>query len=183
MLSRRKISLPLLALLMAGCQQVALPDEQDALSAPNEAEGFAGVLGTGAGSMSCPYTVADLQDATLPSDEPVWLIGYVVGTARGAMGNAVFSPEAENQSNILLSEDSLCESTDDCIPVELQSAKAKLSFSVPTNRAHFRKCLLVKGKPSVYLNRKGLRGVSTGLWLDGFDIASVAPLNWGTIEI
>ena len=183
MLLPRKISLTLLAALMVGCQQVDLTDEPNATSVQNEAEGFTAVLGTGLGSMSCPYTVADVMDAALPTDEPVWVIGYVVGTARQSMGNAVFSPEAENQSNILLSPDSLCESTDNCIPVELQSEKARSSFSIPTNRAHFRQPLLVKGRPSVYLNRKGLRGVSTGLWLDGFDIASVAPLNWGTIEI
>ena len=183
MLSLRKISTLLLALLMAACQQVVLTDDTDDSPTPDETEDFVSVVGTGLGSMRCPYTVTDLCDTSLPGDEPVWVIGYVVGTARQAMSNAVFSPDAENQTNILLSPDSLCCSTDGCIPVELQSAKARTSFSVPTNRAHFRKCLLVKGLPSVYLNRKGLRGVSTGLWLDGFDISSVAPQNWGSIEI
>ena len=183
MLSLRKINMPLLALLLAACQQISLTDETDGSPTLDETEGFVSVVGTGLGSIRCPYTVTDLCEATLPSDDPVWVIGYVVGTARQAMSNAVFTPDAENQTNILLSPDSLCTSTNGCIPVELQSARARTSFSVPTNREHFRKCLLVKGLPSVYLNRKGLRGVSTGLWLDGFDISSVAPQNWGSIEI
>lgn len=181
MLLLKRNSLAILCLLFICCQKADL-DAEPAEVAETTVQSVA-IVGTGLGSMSCPYTVADVMDAALPTDEPVWVIGYVVGTARQSMGNAVFSPETENQSNILLSPDSLCESTDDCIPVELQSEKARSSFSIPTNRAHFRQPLLVKGRPSVYLNRKGLRGVSTGLWLDGFDIASVAPLNWGTIQI
>ena len=181
MLLPKRNSLAILCLLFICCQKADL-DAEPAEVAETTVQSVA-IVGTGLGSMSCPYTVADVMDAPLPSDEPVWVIGYVVGTARQSMSNAVFSPEAENQSNILLSPDSLCESTDDCIPVELQSEKARSNFSIPTNRAHFHQPLLVKGRPSVYLNRTGLRGISTGLWLDGFDIASVAPLNWGTIQI
>jgi hypothetical protein len=100
------------------------------------------------------------------------------------MSNATFLSESQNQTNILLSSDSLCTDTARCIPVELSSDKWRKALSLPTNTLHFRKCLLVQGIPSRYLyNRKGLRNVSAGLWLDGFDIASVAPQDWNTIEI
>jgi hypothetical protein len=51
------------------------------------------------------------------------------------------------------------------------------------NAEHFGKCLLIKATPSVYLKRKGLQNVSAGLWLDGFNISTVSPIEWGSIEI
>jgi len=183
MLSRKRNSLVLLCLLFACCQKIdptTAPEEADA---PDEAEGAVAVLGTGEGTKAYPYTVADIRSSSLSSSEAVWVIGYMVGTARLSMGNAVFTADATNQSNILLSSDSLCNDTARCIPVELSSDKWRQSLSLPANAMHFRKCLLVKAIPSPYLHRKGLRSVSAGLWLDGFDISSVAPQEWDVIDM
>ena len=182
MLLRKRNSLALLCLvLLTCCQKIDLPVEPDNTGAAGNEEQAAGIIGTGEGTMECPYTATDIRSLELSNSEAVWVIGYMVGTARLSMSNAAFSIEADNQSNILLSTDSLCSNADLCIPVELSSAKNKTSFSLPANTGHFRKCLLVKGVPSTYLNRKGLRNISTGLWLDGFDISSVAPEEWGSI--
>lgn len=180
MLLRKRNSLLLLCLLLACCQKADLTVEPDETGTSEESEA---VIGTGEGTRKCPYTVADIRSKELDGSEAVWVIGYMVGTARQAMSHAVFSIDADNQSNILLSGDSLCSDASNCIPVELNTAKLKDNFSLPTNTNHFQKCLLLKGVPLMYLNRKGLRKVSAGLWMDGFDIASIAPTEWGTIEI
>lgn len=183
MLSLRRNSLLPLCLLLACCQKVdPIVEPNDAENTDNSEETIA-VIGTGEGTRSCPYTVADIRSLPLSGSEAVWVIGYMVGTSPTSMNNASFSINAENQSNILLSYDSLCTDTALCIPVELTSTKNRKSFSLPTNIEHFRKCLLIKGIPRRYLYRKGLRDVSAGLWMDGFDIASVAPQEWGIITL
>lgn len=172
----------LLCLLLACCQKLDPTVEPGDAGAADDAEQAVAVTGTGEGTRACPYTVTDVRALPLAGSDAVWVIGYMVGTAPTSMNNATFSASALNQSNILLSSDSLCTDTALCIPVELSSSKWKKSLSLPMNVHHFRKCLLVKGVPSRYLyNRKGLRNVSAGLWMDGFDIASVAPQGWGFI--
>lgn len=181
MLSRRRNSLLLLCLLFAACQKVDLtvePEDEEKASASEE---VGSIIGTGEGSSRCPYTVTDIRSLELSASDAVWVIGYMVGTAPRSMNNAIFSVETDNQSNILLSSDSLCTDASLCIPVELSTAKNKTSFSLPTNTSHFHQCLLLKGVPQTYLYRKGLRNVSAGLWMDGFDIASVSPSEWGSI--
>lgn len=177
----------LLCMLFACCQEIDLAEySKESTNNDNPTETSAEdvtVLGIGEGTAEHPYTVEDIRSISPSESEEVWVIGYMVGTARTSMNNAVFSADAPNQSNILLSSDSLCSDTAICIPVELSSDKWKKELSIPTNSVHFRKCLLVKGVPSLYMRRKGLRKVSAGLWLDGFDISSVAPLDWSPIEI
>ena len=168
-------------MMLACCQKTDLTVEPEDKGPADGAEEVGTIVGTGEGTSRCPFTVTDILSKELSSNDAVWVIGYMVGTAPRSMNNAIFSVETDNQSNILLSTDSLCSNADLCIPVELSSAKNKTSFSLPANTGHFRKCLLVKGIPSTYLNRKGLRNISTGLWLDGFDISSVAPEEWGSI--
>ena len=178
MLSPRKNSLALLCMLLACCQKVDLTTGPDTDGTGEASAQTVTIVGTGEGTMERPYTPSDIRSASLSGDEAVWVIGYLVGSARRTMSAAEFSIEASNESNILLSSDSLCTDTAHCIPVELSSDKWRKSLSLPTNTIHFRRCLLVKGIPSTYLNRKGLRSVSAGLWMDGFDITTVAPQEW-----
>lgn len=188
MLLRRRNSIAVIFLLFVCCQKVDLGVEPSGEN-PSAASGGVGtdqsvnVIGTGIGTMECPFTVTEIRSMPLSYREAVWVIGYMVGTARTAMSHAEFDSSASNQSNILLSSDSLCKDTALCIPIELASDKWRKSFSLPTNVTHFRKCLLIKGIPSLYLHRKGLRNISEGLWLDGFDISSIAPQDWDTIEL
>lgn len=184
MLSLKRNSLLLLCLLLACCQKLDPTVEPGAAEAADAEGQDVAIAGTGEGTRACPYTVTDVRSLPLAGSDAVWVIGYMVGTAPTSMNNASFSASALNQSNILLSSDSLCTDTARCIPVELSSTKWKKSLSLPLNVHHFRKCLLLKGVPSRYLyNRKGLRNVSAGLWMDGFDIASVAPQEWGIITL
>ena len=182
MLLRKRNSLLLLCLLFACCQKMDLTDETDNTAA-DDSELTAKIIGSGEGSRVRPYTVTDICSLELSGSEAVWVMGYMVGTAPRSMNNAVFTIDAENQSNLLLSSDSLCTDIDHCIPVELSTAKNKANFSLPTNIEHFHQCLLIKGIPSNYLYRKGLRSIFAGLWMDGFDISTVAPSEWGSIKI
>ena len=183
MLSRKRNSLLLLCLLIAACQKVDLTVEPEDTAVSGQSDEAVAIIGSGEGSRQRPYTVTDFLSLELSASDTVWVIGYMVGTARQTMNNAVFSIDATNQSNILLSNDSLCSDAALCMPVKLQSDKWKKDLSLPTNTSHFRKCLLVKGIPALYLKRRGLEKVLAGLWMDGFDISSVAPSEWGTIEI
>lgn len=182
MLSRKKDSLLTLCLLLSCCQKIDLANPEDVNPAGSTEENVS-IVSTGEGSRECPYTVADIRCQSLPQGEAVWVIGYMVGTAPRTMNNASFIANAENQSNILLSYDSLCTDTALCIPVELSSDKWRTTLSLPMNTAHFRKCLLLNGTPKTYLNRKGLRNISAGLWMDGFDISTVAPQQWNVVDI
>ena len=183
MLSQKKNSLVLLCLLLACCQKVDLTTEPENNTTTVASEQSGTVIGTGEGTMERPYTVTDILSLSLSDNNAVWVIGYMVGTARISMSNAVFSIDAENQSNILLAPYSTCTDTERCLPIELSSSKWKKSLSLPTNVEHFRKCLLVKGIPSQYMHRKGLRNISAGLWLDSFDLSSVAPQEWEDVVI
>ena len=183
MLSRRRNSLWLLCLLTVCCQKI------DTTVSPSagDGEGLSAedvqVVGTGEGTMECPFTVTDVQTLQLAADKPVWVVGYMVGTAYRSMGNAEFNAEARNNSNILLAADSLCSDAEKCIPVELNSSKLKSAYSLPSNPQRLHHCLLLRGVPSTYLHRKGLREVSAGLWMNGFDVAKVAPEPWGIISL
>lgn len=183
MRSLKRNSIVLFCLLFSCCQKI------DPTTAPNtgksdELPQASGIQGTGLGTVAFPYSVADIRKGASAAEGDVWVIGYVVGTAPSSMAAATFLASATNQSNILLSSDSLCTDTARCIPVELTSTKMRQQFALPNNRARFRKCVMLCGTPGVYLrNRRGLRNTSAGLWLDNFDISEVAPQEWGIITL
>lgn len=186
MLSLRKSSLLLVGLLMVACQKVDLTeDPEDKPDAPtvNPEVLATSLLGTGEGTMSMPYTVSDIRSMSLDAAQPVWVIGYMVGTAPSKMSAASFAIDAANRSNMLLSGDSLCTDTARCIPVELKTDKLRKQLALPDNRTHFRQCVLLCGTPSVYLYRKGLRSITAAQWLDGFDISTIAPEEWEVVPL
>lgn len=186
MLSLRKSSLLLVALLIAACQKVDLtadPEDKPDTPAANPEVQAASLLGTGEGTPSMPYTVNDVRSGVPSATGDVWVIGYMVGTAPRSMSAASFAAEATNRSNILLSGDALCTDTACCIPVELSSEKMRKLLALPDNRAHYRQCVLLCGTPSVYLYRKGLRSITAAQWLDGFDISTIAPEDWEVVPL
>lgn len=186
MLSLRKSSLLLAGLLLVACQKVDLtedPENEPDSPAANPSGQVATVYGTGRGTPTMPYTVEDIRSRALSATDAVWVIGYMVGTAPRAMSAASFAADAANRSNILLSGDSLCADTAGCIPIELSTEKMRKLLALPDNRAHYRQCVLLCGKPSVYLYRKGLRSITAAQWMDGFDISQVAPEDWEVVPL
>lgn len=171
----------LVVLLFSACQKIEIFDDTEQQTGQNEDQHpkVVRLLGTGKGTAEMPLSVTDFMNSDV--DEPVWVIGYVVGTAPKAMSNALFTPEADNKSNILLSADSLCEDIADCIPVELTSTKMRNNFALGSDSGRFRQCLMLFGSPSVYLRVRGLRNITDGQWLYGLDLSSFAPQEWNVI--
>ena len=179
--SLRKNSLALLCLLLTCCQKVDLTfGPEDGNNASGNSTQTADIVGTGEGTKERPLTVRDVRSMHCSGKDTLWVVGYMVGTARQSMNNAVFSAEASNSSNILLSYNRLCTDTAQCIPVELPAGRIREQLSLPSNVSNFRQCVLVRGIPSIYLRRKGLRNCSAGLWIIDFDLSAFESQDWGS---
>lgn len=174
---RPAILLATAILLLASCQKTLLDDEPGSTGTGSVAL----PQGTGAGTEQCPYSVTDLLQGRVPTDNgAVWVAGYAVGATYRTLSAADFSPTVPYAGNVLLSADSLCHDASLCIPVELASSKWQTLFGLPHNPQGYRQCLLVQGVPMTYYKHNGLRRVSAGRWLYGFDLGSVSrnPEEW-----
>ncbi|MGN1255962.1 MAG: DUF6359 domain-containing protein [Bacteroidaceae bacterium] len=166
-----------IALLSSSCQKQVLEDEDDGRESP--AHVFP--RGTGEGTFEFPFTVKDVQEGTAAgASGQVWVIGYVVGSAYRSLDNASFSLENASSSSLLLSSDSLCTDVTHCIPVELSSTKWQSQFALPSNPSGYHQCVMFMGTPALYYRKNGLRSLSEGHWLYGFDISSISrePQEW-----
>lgn len=164
-------------LLLASCQKALLDDAPGSPGISTKAL----PQGTGAGTEHCPYTVTDVLTGHVRADSgAVWVAGYAVGSTYRTLSAADFSPSTPYAGNVLLSADSLCRDASRCIPVELASTKWQTLLALPHNPQGYRQCLLVQGVPMTYYKHNGLRRVSAGRWLYGFDLGSVShdPEEW-----
>ena len=174
----RRDTLLLAALLaVASCEKLDFSEEE---VSGGDVPVTIDIIGTGEGTMEKPYTVEDIQAGEMFGNTgESWVIGYVVGATYSSMKNATFGPYTYYSSNILLSSDSLCNDPAKCIPVELSSADVKRRFSLSENEKGFRKCLLVRGWPALYFKVNGLRSVSAGMWIQGYDLQGILRQNDG----
>lgn len=171
--------LPFVFLMLAvSCEKVDLSKDEAAAS---DIEWSGPPTGTGEGTAQKPYTVKDIQTLSLAEAGQCWVIGYVVGATYRSLNEAMFTPTTSYTSNILLSGDSLCSDTRNCIPVELSSKKMQKSFALPQNPSGFRQCAVFHGTAARYFSKNGLRDIDAGHWLYGFDIQTVCPTPqvWG----
>ncbi|MCR4920842.1 MAG: DUF6359 domain-containing protein [Bacteroidaceae bacterium] len=169
--------------LTAGCEKYDFTEDG---TTRKEEEDFAPPTDAGKGTAEAPYTVEDLLSADLTkSGGACWVIGYVVGATYRTMNNAEFAPDANYSANVLLAGDSLCTSSQRCIPVELSSTSLQKKFALPHNPQGFRQCAMFYGKPARYFNVNGLRNISAGHWLWGFDIQQINPIpeEWNDTTI
>ncbi len=165
------------ALLLVSCQKLLLEEEEGGQG--NSVGTFP--QGTGAGTEQFPFSVRDVMDGRAQAaDGTVWVIGYAVGAAYRTLSTADFSPSVPYATNLLLSADSLCTDVARCIPVELSSSKSKAQFALPNNPSGYRQCVMLEGIPQTYYKENGLRKVSAGRWLYGFDLSNVSgdPQEW-----
>ena len=186
MLSPRRIESLFLMVCMAlpfsSCQKQILEDEEDGGETP--AHVFP--RGTGEGTFEFPFTVRDVQEGNASNAlGAVWVIGYAVGSAYRSLDNASFTLENASHTSLLLSADSLCIDVSRCIPVELSTAKWQSLFSLPSNPSGLHQCVMLMGVPSLYYRKNGLRSLSEGQWLYGFDISSISrePQEWDEVII
>lgn len=167
---------PLLACcLLTGCEKIEIDDPE------NNSGDAEQIIPTslGMGSQLSPYTVEQVMNGEVESGER-WFVGYVVGSTHTTMKNALFTPQTTYTSNILISMDSTCQTTDDCIPVELKSAVQK-QLALPYNAENFQQCVMLRGQMLQYFRTNGIRQVDQGYYLPHFDISllrSAAPAEW-----
>lgn len=128
----------------------------------------------GYGTQIAPYTVGQVLNGGLKSSQ-AWFIGYVVGSTYSTMNNAIFEAETNYTSNILISDSPECTSTEQCVPVELKSAKLQQEFSLHYNSSHFRQCIMVRGRYNKYFRVNGIRDLQAAYYLPGFDISTIKP--------
>ena len=159
--------------LTAGCEKYDFTEGEDS---GKESEELAPPTDTGKGTAEAPYTVEDMMSSELvQSGGACWVIGYVVGATYRTMNNAEFTSATDYSANVLLSGDSTCTNPQRCLPVELSSTSLQKKFALSYNPQGFRQCVMFYGKPARYFNVNGLRNISTGHWLWGFDIQQINP--------
>ena len=170
----------LAACLIGGCEKVDLGDEEDEDIVPTNTVTFARPTSIGEGTQEAPYTIdfvlsgTDENGAALSSGYR-WYIGYVVGSTYSTMDNCIFEAETSYTSNVLVSANPKCESTDECVPVELKTANLQKTVSLYYNSDKFRSCILLKARFGQYFRTNGLRDMQEVYWLAGFDISTLNP--------
>lgn len=137
-------------------------------------------IASGRGTQLRPLTVDEVMSGVLPeSKSACWVMGYAVGTTRQSMKYASFDAFTDVARNVLLSSDSLCNDVETCIPIELTTKALQQQFSLNAHPEKHRQALVVRGQWGTYFNRLGLRSVSVGYWLPGFDFSSLhATVSW-----
>lgn len=151
--------------LAGGCDKVEIP-QPDGVSSGGEAGTVWKPLdGTGEGTDTCPWSVADvLQNEFLP-DVPVWAAGYVVGYVIGnSVKGSVFGAEEAVQSNVLIADNPEEKNVDACLPVELKTEKLHYGVSLRCNPDSLGHYVLFQAFVKTYFRAKGLREVKQYRW-------------------
>lgn len=163
--------------LIWSCEKIDLDEEED-----NTVTTTSTVMPTslGKGTQESPYPIdfvlrgKDGNGAELTSAYN-WYIGYVVGSTYSTMRNPMFEAESSYTSNVLLSFNPTCQTTEECVPLELPSATMQKAVSLYYNSDKFRSCIMVKARFGQYFRTNGLRDTQEAYWLTGFDISMINP--------
>lgn len=132
-------------------------------------------IASGRGTQLRPLSVSQVLSGMEPErTSGAWVMGYAVGATRQSMSNATFDASTDIVRNVLLSDDSLCTNTDSCIAIEFTTTSFQKQFSLMEHPEKHRQALVVCGQWGIYFNRRGLRSVSAGYWLPGFDFSTLS---------
>ena len=149
------------------CEKVEIPvasDEEATDEGGAGASPVVAITGTGEGTASCPYAVADLLAFEAFPDVPVWTAGYVVGYVDGSLKNAVFSMEGAVQSNILIADRPGETEVEACLPVELNTDKLHSGISLYYNPDSLGRYIVLQASVQSYFRVAGLRKVKQFRW-------------------
>lgn len=164
----------LLALCLAACQKTAFDDDNQPAPADTT---FVPPTSTGRGTEASPYTVAEIREGK--GKYETWMIGYIVGSTRLAMGAASYVVPTDVKANILLARDTACHDHERCVPVELKSTvQDEISLNAHPELLH--QCIMVRGTTGKYYNVNGLRKADAYHLLPDFDLSAIDPTpeNW-----
>lgn len=149
------------------CEKVEIPMASDEKIADGGTAGTSPVIvitGTGEGTASCPYAVADILAFETFPDAPVWTAGYVVGYVEGSLKNAVFGAEGAVQSNILIADSPGETEVEACLPVELNTDKLHSGISLCYNPDSLGRYIVLQASVQSYFRVAGLRKVKQYRW-------------------
>ena len=125
----------------------------------------------GDGSKEKPYSYNDVM--TLYNDaqasEPVWVEGFIVGSANGSLAKAAFTADDENivASNFLLAATADVNDVNNCIPVALPAGSdARKAINLLDNPGNLGKQVKIYGTIEKYFSVAGVKNVSDYV-LDG----------------
>ena len=166
--------------LLSACEKIDLEKEEGG----NDGVVHTVPTRTGEGTQEAPYTVGQVLYGETPIAQEAWVIGYLVGSTYRTMANAIYAAQTTYSGNILLSYDSLCNSADKCIAVELTSKTMQERLSLASDSTRFRKCVVVNGTLGRYFTRLGLREAITGYLLPNTDLQIIdpQPTEWDETE-
>ncbi len=163
-----QLLLTLCALLPMACEKVDLPATPSSTGGGSTTPTIPTdpVVGTGQGSLTAPFTVAQVHEqGTALYGSYVWVVGYVVGHTSYSIQNAVFSAEGAVRSNVLLADSPFETDVARCLPVELKREDCKLGISLADNPGLWSHYLRVNGTVEAYFRTTGLRDVDNYTWL------------------
>lgn len=141
--------------------------------------------GHGEGTQAKPYTPSSLlRGGDLPYGEPVWVMGYAVGSTIESMENALFDVPTEYEHNILLSNDPQCSDPADCIAVELSGSEMQLRYSLAFQPGSFQRFIVIRGTLGSYFKQVGIRKTDAAYWIDDFDLIRICPprQEWDVVD-
>lgn len=172
--------------LTGGCEKVELPSASvsQGTSEPSDGDSsekeIAPITGTGQGTATRPYTVADLLEGgdTLMNCQ-IWVIGYVVGWTERVLSKAEFTAEGAKDNNVLLADAPDEDNPYFCIPVRLTSEKRKNAIGLKQNPDSLRHAIRVLGVVGTYMKAVSLVEVDDYQWLGAGWGSSVEPGNDG----
>ncbi len=181
---------PLLPVVLAlplclACEKVNL-DEEDEVVAENSSSSLLAPVGHGLGTQARPLTPDELMDGSTPQDtSQCWVMGYAVGSTKSALSNAIFTVPTSYTSNILLANDSTCTDYTQCVAVELGTTSIISQFSLCNYPSGLHQFVVLCGTYGTYFRKVGLRSVSQGYWISGFDLATIMPVpeEWEEMDI
>lgn len=148
-----------------GCGKVEIPRPDGISSGGDAGTVWKPLDGTGEGTETCPWAVADVLRNEISPDAPVWAAGYVVGYVIGnSVRGSVFGTEEAVQSNVLIADSPEERDVDACLPVELKTEKLHYGVSLRYNPDSLGRYVLFQASVKTYFRVKGLRDVKQFRW-------------------
>lgn len=134
------------------------------------------VVDAGDGSMSNPYSCAELIALGSPGDHDKWITGYIVGYFTGTTSVDQTSPYG-GDSNIALADDPNETDHNNMVPVQLSSGSdVRDAMGLQSIEENFGELVLLRGDLDTYFSHEGLKNTDDYKW--NSDCTASTSGNW-----
>lgn len=122
--------------------------------------------GSGNGTPENPYTVADA--ITHQGQNEVWVIGYIVGSAKNGTINQFIPGVTEESvvSNIVLADNRNETNKENLVSVELKDGPRRVALNLVENPDNFNRRVAIRGDLAEYVKGYGLRNIDDYEFID-----------------